>query len=94
LTIEVIGTDLFRGSFSLGSMVTSTLALMIIPSRSCPESGDDPCDVKTENTGWRILLYVLGGLTLFFFLCRIAFFKLHESPKYVRNLFSKALSEP
>jgi MFS family permease len=68
--------------FSLGAMITSVIALAIIPSRSCREIGLD-CDVAKENTGWRIVLAILAGLTLVFFGCRTLLFKLHESPRYV-----------
>lgn len=72
--------------FSLGAMVSSVIALAIIPSRSC-EEGHDTCDVARENTGWRIVLASVAGLTLVFFVCRTFLFKLHESPKYVSESF-------
>lgn len=71
--------------FSLGAIFSSTLGLIIIPSRSCPEHATVPCDVATQNTGWRILLGALAVVTLVFCTCRIVLFKLHESPKYLVN---------
>jgi MFS family permease len=68
--------------FSLGAMITSVIALAVIPSRSCQEDHLD-CDIAKENTGWRIVLAILAGLTLIFFVCRTFLFKLHESPRYV-----------
>lgn len=69
--------------FSLGAMITSVIALAIIPSRSCDTEIKLECDVVKENTGWRIVLAILAGLTLVFFGCRTLLFKLHESPRYV-----------
>lgn len=75
--------------FSLGSILTSTLAVAIVPSRSCPEGRQAPCDVATQNTGWRLLLGALSILTLLFFSLRLFFFRLHESAKYVSHQTTK-----
>jgi hypothetical protein len=69
--------------FSLGAILTSTIAVAIIPARSCPEGDLASCDVASQNTGWRLLLGALSILTLFFFALRLFYFKLHESAKYV-----------
>ncbi|KAK9900263.1 MFS general substrate transporter [Cystobasidium minutum MCA 4210] len=68
--------------FSLGAMITSVIALIVIPTRSCQEDVKE-CDVAKENTGWRMILGILAGITLIFFCCRTLLFKLHESPRYL-----------
>lgn len=69
--------------FSLGAILTSSIALYIIPKYSCPEGDLQVCNVATQNRGWRYLLSILAGLTLVFLFCRFFLFKLHESPKYL-----------
>lgn len=44
--------------FSLGSVLSAGVALIVIPSRSCPPN--EPCDVATQNTGWKFMLVSLG----------------------------------
>ncbi|GJE98431.1 MFS general substrate transporter [Phanerochaete sordida] len=68
--------------FSFGSVVAAISGLVLIPSRSCPPKPAS-CDVATQNMGWRYLLMALGLITLLMFLARIAFFRLHESPRYL-----------
>ena len=68
--------------FSFGSVLAAVAGLIIIPSRSCPPL-PAPCDVDTQNQGWKYLFVTLGVLTLAMFLARIAFFRLHESPRYL-----------
>jgi len=63
--------------FSIGAVISSILGLLIIPSASCPEQPPNtatletleavPCDVETENDGWRWMLRILGGLVRFLF---------------------------
>jgi len=76
--------------FSLGAVLTSVLGLIIIPVNSCLEhplldgQGQQiPCDVESQNTGWKIQLRVLGGLTLAMYTARVLFFRLYESPKWL-----------
>ncbi|EKM51853.1 uncharacterized protein PHACADRAFT_165177 [Phanerochaete carnosa HHB-10118-sp] len=68
--------------FSFGSVLAAVTGLILIPSRSCPPK-PAPCDVTTQNMGWKYLLMTLGLLTLLMFLARIVFFRLHESPRYL-----------
>lgn len=67
--------------FSFGSVLSAGVALIVIPSRSCPPK--EPCDVVTQNTGWQFMLISLGIITLSMFLARMVFFRLHESPRYL-----------
>jgi MFS family permease len=73
--------------FSLGAILTSSIALYIIPRHSCPEDEPlDKCNFAEQNQGWRYLMSTLAIITVIFFLCRLLFFRLHESPKYVSNV--------
>lgn len=47
--------------FSLGSVLSAVVGLVVIPSRSCPPAPAE-CDVATQNTGWKYLLASLGVL--------------------------------
>ena len=47
--------------FSIGSVVSAVIGLIVIPPRSCPPA-PDLCDVATQNTGWKHLLVALGLL--------------------------------
>ncbi|KAF8073974.1 MFS general substrate transporter [Lyophyllum atratum] len=67
--------------FSVGAVLSAVVALLVIPHNSCLP--DRPCNVDTENQGWRYLLIALGLITLSMFIARILFFRLHESPRYL-----------
>lgn len=69
--------------FSAGSVLSAFAALLIVPRHSCPPNKDDPCDVNTENQGWRYLLLSLAILTFLLFVARMVFFRLYESPRYL-----------
>ena len=47
--------------FSFGSVLSAVIGLIVIPSRSCPPA-PAPCDVDTQNVGWKYLLAALGLL--------------------------------
>lgn len=85
--------------FSLGSVLSAIVGIIIIPAHSC-SSRTDECDVETSNLGWKYMLGAIGLIvsfikhrsnsktdyilqTLSFFLARILFFRLHESPRYL-----------
>ncbi|KAI0229217.1 hypothetical protein L0F63_004522 [Massospora cicadina] len=78
--------------FSLGAVLSSLLAWVILPQNSCPGLmglvpsqflGPTSCDVETENNGWRYLLLALGFLNLLMVVARVVLFKLPESPKFL-----------
>lgn len=52
--------------FSIGAVIASILGLVIIPTASCPdhEAGlpRPPCDLATQNGGWRSMLRILSAL--------------------------------
>ena len=45
--------------FSVGAVFAAVVGLIVIPSRSCPPT-PAPCDVSSQNMGWKYLLVVLG----------------------------------
>lgn len=67
--------------FAAGSVVSSFLGLVIVPSRSC-SSSHPACDPQ-DNKGWRWLLTSLGLLTVTFVILRVVFFRLFESAKFL-----------
>lgn len=71
--------------FSIGSVVAAFVALMVIPGNSCPPTSttSSPCDVQTENKGWKYMILILTFITAAMFLARILFFRLHESPRFL-----------
>ncbi|KAF8158011.1 major facilitator superfamily domain-containing protein [Crassisporium funariophilum] len=69
--------------FSFGAVLSAVVALLVVPQNSCVASSPLPCDVDTQNQGWKYLLITLGLITLSMFLARIVFFRLHESPRYL-----------
>ncbi|KAL1950548.1 hypothetical protein VTO73DRAFT_5672 [Trametes versicolor] len=68
--------------FSFGAVLSAVIALLVIPKNSCPPA-PAPCDVESQNMGWKYLLIVLGLITLSMFIARIVFFRLHESPRFL-----------
>ncbi|KAA1469701.1 MFS general substrate transporter [Dentipellis sp. KUC8613] len=68
--------------FSFGAVLSALVAIVMIPKHSCPPA-PAPCDVSTENMGWRYTLMTLGLITLTMFTARMVFFRLHESPRYL-----------
>lgn len=44
--------------FSFGAVLSAIVALQVLPQNSCPPSL--PCDVDTQNKGWKYLLIALG----------------------------------
>lgn len=74
--------------FSFGAVVAAIVAVLVIPGNSCPEkpsgsSDKPPCDVSSQNYGWRYMFVVLTLLTGAMFVCRVVFFHLYESPRYL-----------
>ncbi|KAJ2159702.1 hypothetical protein GGF46_002827 [Coemansia sp. RSA 552] len=70
--------------FSLGSVLTSAVALAILPPFSCPDDpGPDGCDVSKQNNGWRYLLITMSLLTIVMVILRNGCFRLHETPKFL-----------
>ncbi|KAJ3811591.1 MFS general substrate transporter [Lentinula aff. lateritia] len=64
----------------LGQLVVSLLAWPLIANFSCTSSTN--CS-RSENMGWRYLLFILGALTLLLWGIRFFVFKLFESPRFL-----------
>jgi MFS family permease len=47
--------------FSIGAVLAAVVALVTLPSHSCPPLPAE-CDVQKVNNGWRYLLGVLGAI--------------------------------
>ncbi|KAI8080196.1 major facilitator superfamily domain-containing protein [Gilbertella persicaria] len=70
--------------FSFGAVFASVLGYMILPNWSCPETAE-PCDVQTQNKGWRILLFSVSVVTFVMLLLRSLWVKLPETPKFLMS---------
>ncbi|KAF9064870.1 major facilitator superfamily domain-containing protein [Rhodocollybia butyracea] len=64
----------------LGQLVVSLLAWPLIANFSC--QGPENC-TRSENMGWRYLLFILGALTLLLWGIRFFVFQLFESPRFL-----------
>ncbi|PHH63902.1 hypothetical protein CDD81_5350 [Ophiocordyceps australis] len=79
----------------LGVVACSSLAFAFIPSHSCTPNFSQhdalpscrnsaaPCCARSNNMGWRYLLFTLGGITLFVFAARFLVFTCRETPKFL-----------
>lgn len=43
----------------------------------------EPCCSRSDNMGWRYLMFTLGAITLFIFFLRFVIFNFKESPKFL-----------
>ncbi|KAI0350963.1 MFS general substrate transporter [Trametes cingulata] len=68
--------------WSVGQLVASFVAWPLIANFSCPQGSTDPC-TRSENMGWRYLLFTLGGMTLLLWAIRLFVFPLYESPRFL-----------
>ncbi|KAJ2832146.1 hypothetical protein GGI24_001333 [Coemansia furcata] len=70
--------------FSFGSVLTSSIALAILPPFSCPDDSEqNGCDVSKQNNGWRYLLVTMALTTIVMVVLRNGCFRLHETPKFL-----------
>ncbi|KAK1225265.1 MFS sugar transporter [Marasmius sp. AFHP31] len=67
--------------WSLGQLVVSLLAWPFITNYSCAINA--PTCSRSENMGWRYLLFALGALTICLWALRFFVFKLFESPRFL-----------
>ncbi|KAJ8076976.1 MFS sugar transporter [Marasmius tenuissimus] len=67
--------------WSLGQLVVSLLAWPFITNYSCAVNA--PTCSRSENMGWRYLLFTLGALTICLWALRFFVFKLFESPRFL-----------
>lgn len=69
--------------WSLGQLFVNLIAWPLIANFSCPQgSTPDTCS-RSQNMGWRYLLFTLGGFTLVLWAFRFFVFTLEESPRYL-----------
>lgn len=81
----------------IGVIICSAIAFGFIPVHSCTPNfsernplescktapaGVDCCS-RSDNMGWRYLLFTIGAITLFVFFIRFFVFKFRETPKYL-----------
>jgi MFS family permease len=66
--------------WSFGQLLVSLIAWPLIANFSC--KSPENC-TRSDNMGWRYLLFCLGGLTLFLWGLRFFVFTLLESPRYL-----------
>ena len=91
ITLEFLPTDrrfllaMLSVFQPIGVLLCSGIAYGLIPRYSCeldPSNPNATC-ARSENMGWRYLLFTLGAITLFVFALRFAVFTFHESPQYL-----------
>ncbi|KAI0270602.1 MFS general substrate transporter [Gloeopeniophorella convolvens] len=66
--------------WAIGQLLGSLIAWPLISNFSCTPG--QPC-TRSENMGWRYLLFTLGGIMLVLAFVRLFVFRLHESPRYL-----------
>lgn len=64
----------------------SQVAWPLIANFSCPQNAAPGTCSRSDNMGWRYLLFTLGGVTLFLWALRFFVFNLEESPRYLIGL--------
>lgn len=81
----------------IGVVLCSAIAFGFIPTMSCSPnfseanplpscitaSDGEPCCGRSNNMGWRYLLFTLGAITLAVFFVRFVLFNFRESPKFL-----------
>ncbi|KAG1816804.1 major facilitator superfamily domain-containing protein [Suillus subaureus] len=67
----------------LGQLLSSLVAWPLIANYSCASTSD--C-TRSNNMGWRYLLFTLGGITLSLWAVRFFIFTLLESPRFLSGI--------
>lgn len=75
----------------IGVVLCSGIAYGFIPKYSCatdlPSCNNVPagveCCTRGSNSGWRYLMFTMGGITIGVFILRFVVFRFQESPKYL-----------
>ncbi|EPB81723.1 hypothetical protein HMPREF1544_11542 [Mucor circinelloides 1006PhL] len=71
--------------FSFGAVLASIIGYLILPKWSCPEATLEPCDMQTQNNGWRIMLFTVSMMTFVMLALRSLWLKLPETPKFLMS---------
>lgn len=71
--------------FSFGAVFASVIGYLILPKWSCPEFSTEPCDMHTQNNGWRIMLFSVSIVTIMMLALRTLWLRLPETPKFLMS---------
>jgi hypothetical protein len=71
--------------FSFGAVLASIIGYLVLPKWSCPEEAIEPCDMRTQNNGWRIMLFTVSMATFIMLALRTLWLKLPETPKFLMS---------
>ncbi|KAI8643589.1 major facilitator superfamily domain-containing protein [Parasitella parasitica] len=71
--------------FSVGAVLASIIGYLILPRWSCPEKALEPCDMHTQNNGWRLMLFTVSMVTFVMLALRSLWLKLPETPKFLMS---------
>ncbi|KAJ8583629.1 MFS general substrate transporter [Rhizopogon salebrosus TDB-379] len=69
--------------WALGQLVSSLIGWVFIANFSCDASIPNGLCPKSDNMGWRYILFTLGALTFSIFICRFFVFDVQESSKFL-----------
>ena len=72
-----------RRACLLSKLRTTQIAWPLIANFSCSPNAPAGSCTRSENMGWRYLLFTLGGCTLLLWAFRFFVFKLEESPRFL-----------
>ncbi|TCD65531.1 MFS sugar transporter [Steccherinum ochraceum] len=72
--------------WSIGQLFVNLIAWPLIANFSCSPTAPPGTCTRSENMGWRYLLFTLGGVTLLLWALRFFLFNLEESPRYLVGL--------
>lgn len=66
--------------WTFGALICSLVAWPLIANFSCESA--EGC-TKSENMGWRYLIFILGGIIFIMWILRACVFRLYKSPRYL-----------
>ncbi|KLO16507.1 MFS general substrate transporter [Schizopora paradoxa] len=69
--------------WAAGQLLASLLAWPLIANFSCPETTNQEACPRSQNKGWRYVMFLLGGLMFLLWVIRFFVFRLLESPRYL-----------
>ncbi|KAL6241223.1 hypothetical protein RBB50_011902 [Rhinocladiella similis] len=69
--------------WNFGQVIVALVGWVFIANFSCPSDAEPGTCQKSDNMGWRYVMFTLGALTLAFAFIRMFVFKLPESPRYL-----------
>ncbi|KAI0087699.1 MFS general substrate transporter [Irpex rosettiformis] len=72
--------------WSLGQLFVNLIAWPLIANFSCPQNTPAGTCTKSQDMGYRYLLFTLGGFTLLLWGLRFFLFKFEESPRFLVGL--------